>query len=80
MNKVKYIHEYKYYSSVTHNKVYDVIKYIFSDAGIEYLDRIVIINDENLKCDYYIYNGNKEELFIDAIEEYRNEVIDDILK
>lgn len=60
------------YNGLTLNKVYDLIKYIHS---VNY-DRITIITDHGIEKEYYYRNW----LFLDmTTEEYRSEVIDEIL-
>lgn len=64
---------------LTDGKVYDVVQYIKGKYGV-FWDRVIIINDFN---EEYIYDvcdqSNNTILFTEAITEYRNSVIDEIL-
>lgn len=71
MMKVK-CREVKAYHGLSHDKVYDVIKYVPSDDSY-WFDCITIINDDGIKSRWY-YNS-----FDDVTAEYRDEVIDGIL-
>lgn len=72
MRKVKYIYKQNI-TGLTIGKVYDVIKY---DSLLKF---IVIINDNNEKISYPMFNASYKDLFIEAIIEARNDVIDEIL-
>lgn len=75
MKKVKYIwHNYVIngMSKLTTGKVYDVSMYNSEDK------KITISNDSNMLWTCYISDRNTT-FFIDVTEEYRNEVIDNIL-
>lgn len=70
MMKVKCLSD-KYYTGLTHGKVYDVIEYIHSEK--KGFDSITIIDNFNKEYTWY-YNN-----FEDVTDKYRNSVIDGIL-
>lgn len=62
------------YRRLTVNKVYDVI-----NINKE-LNRVELINDENENELFNIRFNERRDNFIDVTSEYRNRLIDDILK
>lgn len=86
MTKVRYnpttnIKSILEYPGLTIGKIYNVITY--KKSHISYLyDNIIIIDDNGHLKEYYIRNYGDEDLifFENAITQFRNEVIDDILK
>lgn len=66
------------YSNIIPNKVYDIIDYIYDALNQRDLDRIVIINEVGVRKSFYVFNKGK--FFEDVTNEYRTEIIDEILR
>lgn len=82
MRKFKYIRATNRDLNLTKNKIYDLIDYIvdsWSDEDNNY-DQIIIENDKGMIEDYYMFSLSMRPIFEEATEEYRNEIIDEILK
>ena len=77
MKKVRYI-GYGY-SGLTKGRVYDVIYYYSSKAG-NFWDDVTVINDYGQENVYNIYDHKRNLLFKDGTQEYRNDIINEILE
>lgn len=76
MVKVKYHNNYLFITqNLTNGKVYDVIDYGRKDNR----DYIFIIDDNGNKASFYTANILGELFFENVTEEYRDEIIDEIL-
>lgn len=69
IKKVKYSYKGIPISNITIDKIYDVIEFHSPN-------QITFINDIGQKC----YSYTDINMFIDATSEYRNDIIDEILK
>ena len=79
MKKVRYIGESNLRLELTNGKVYDVVSYYKSEKGI-FWDDITLINDSGIAYIYDVCDFYEMPLFIDATEEYRNDIINEILE
>lgn len=86
MKKVKCLHNKEWSDRLTLGKIYDVLEY-FPETGVD--DSVYIVNDLGIKDCFYIHivkvDGNGSimlgsPIFIEASEEYRNDIINYILE
>ncbi len=79
MKKFRYINTENYYKTLTLGKVYDAIEHISDDTNSCY-DRALLINDNGEVENIYCYSHIHGQILREVSVEYRNEVINDILK
>lgn len=77
MIKVKYIYPSSYFDYLTNGVLYKVIGYRKNIN--KYQDTIILINDIGEE-EEFIFRIPKSDLFEDATAEYRDSVINEILK
>lgn len=67
------------FPSIKLGVIYDVVKCIPNIHNVSVYDLIQIIDDKNIKRNYYLKNKQGVLNFIDVSLKYRNNVIDNIL-
>ena len=78
VKKVKFVGSKTNYRHLTINAVYDVIKYTPSEK--EFWDSVTIMGYEGEEHYHYMYDGDDRPVFINVTHEYRNEIINEILR
>lgn len=72
--KVRFLGIDSHTNTLTYGETYDVIAFINGLYSSKY-DRYLIKNDHNIESEYYI-----SRIFQDVTAEYRNDLIDEILR
>lgn len=80
MKKVRYTPTFTphYFNKITPGCVYDVIRY--EPGSSEANSFITILDDDNVRMEYFLYTYEGKVLFKDVTAELRNDIIDDILR